>query len=167
MTGLQERFCAHPGHHPSLCWDEVERLLSPEKTAAVSWMEETGGEPEAVVWKGVPIVAELSPESPLRRSVCYDREARLKRKKNAPSASAWELADAHGVLLADEELYGFLQTLGPLDQKTSSWIATPEEIRSQGGALFGSSKYGRTFIYHNGADSYYAARGFRCFFRLG
>ncbi len=167
MTRLHERFLAHPDRHLSLSWSEVESRLSPEKAAAAAWMEETGGDSEVVVWKGAPIVAELSPESPLRRSVCYDREARLKRKKNAPSASAWELADAHGVLLADEELYGFLQTFGPPDLRTSSWIATPEEIRSKGGALFGSSKYGRTFICHNGADSYYAARGFRCFCRLG
>lgn len=129
-------------------------------------MEETAGGPDVLLYQGHLYVVDFSAESPKRRSVCYDEEARLGRKRNPPKDSACELAAAHGLELVGEDMYCAMQDLEPLDQKTSSWIATPAAMRRQGGALFGSKRYDRTFIYCNGADSYYASRGFTAFFQL-
>lgn len=128
-------------------------------------MEKTGGEPDLIWLPGHPLHGcwvDFSAESPSgRRSLCYDQDARTSRKEAAPANSAIELAESMGVVLLNELEYAELQALGPFDRKTSSWLLTPSEIRVKGGALFGDHRYGRTFFYHNGVQSYYAARGFR------
>ena len=164
---LEERFRTHPSRHPSLTWDEVASALDDPKLVSLAYMEETGGEPDAFVFGGGLYLVDFSHESPKRRSCCYDGKARAARKRNPPETSAQELAEAHGIALVSEEMYLALEEAEPLDEKTTSWILTPDEIRGQGGALFGSRRYGRTFIYCNGADSYYSSRGFRAWLRLG
>lgn len=133
-------------------------------------MEASGGEPDVIARDEVGgqfVFCDCSPESPIgRRSLCYDREALSARKENKPSGSAMEMALAVGAELLSEAQYHALQQLGEFDTKTSSWIATTEDVRSLGGALFGDRRYGRVFVYHNGAQSYYAARGFRCQVRV-
>lgn len=128
-------------------------------------MEETGGEPDVIGQDeaaGAIMFYDCSPESPAgRRSLCYDRAAWEARKENKPRSSVEEMAASMGIELLTEEQYRHLQTLGEFDRKTSSWIATPPDVRKLGGALFSDRRYGRVFVYHNGAESYYAARGFR------
>lgn len=164
---LKNRFEQHPHRHPGLRWVELEaRLLAqPDKLASLLEMENTGGEPDVVgrdPQTGTFIFFDCAPESPKgRRSLCYDQAARLARKQNRPASSALEMAAAMGIELLTEEQYQALQQLGSFDTKTSSWLKTPEAIRKLGGAIFGDRRYDRVFIYHNGADSYYAARGFR------
>ena len=164
---LEERFRTHPSRHPSLTWDEVASALDDPKLVSLAYMEETGGEPDAFVFGGGLYLVDFSHESPKRRSCCYDGKARAARKRNPPETSAQELAEAHGIALVSEEMYLALEDAEPLDETTTSWILTPDEIRGQGGALFGSRRYGRTFIYCNGADSYYSSRGFRACIKLG
>lgn len=128
-------------------------------------MEATGGEPDVVgiSAKGEIIFMDCAPESPAgRRSLCYDQKALDERKENKPAGAAMEAALKMGAELLDEQDYRHLQSLQPVDQKTSSWLKTPDNIRALGGALFGDYRYATVFIYHNGASSYYAARGFRC-----
>ena len=161
MDVFKDRFENHPERHPDVTWEDVACHLDDAQLRALAYLEETGGEPDVLLYRGRLCVADFSPESPGRRSVCYDRAARLSRKRNPPAASACELAESNGLELMDEKIYLAMQELAPLDAKTSSWIKTPEDMRAQGGALFGSRRYGRTFIYCNGADSYYTARGFR------
>jgi hypothetical protein len=133
-------------------------------------MEVSGGEPDVIgrdKLTGHLIFCDCSPESPAgRRSGCYDGEARESRKENRPERSAVEMAVAMGIALLTEQQYRELQTLGEFDTKTSSWIATPADVRALGGALFCDRRYGRVFVYHNGAQSYYAARGFRGSLRI-
>lgn len=166
-TLLRERFEGHPERHPGIQWaDVVDRLGQvPEKWAAIAAMENTGGEPDVIgrdMDSGTIIFTDCSPETPKGRvSLCYDREALDTRKEHRPRTSALEMATAMGVNLLTEAEYVALQELGDFDRKTSSWILTPPTIRERGGALFGDRRYGRTFIYHNGAQSYFAARGFR------
>ena len=164
---LKSRFEQNMTRHPDLEWSFVEARLSAHKEAlhVLRLMEETGGEPDTIgideVTGGI-IFCDCSSETPAgRRSLCYDDEALKKRKKNPPSGSAVQQAQEMGVSLLTEELYRRLQGLGSFDQKTSSWIATPEEIRSKGGALFCERRYGTVFTFHNGADSYYSVRGWR------
>ena len=164
---LEERFRTHPSRHPSLTWDEVVSALDAQKKVSLAYMEETGGEPDAFVFGGGLYLVDFSHESPKRRSCCYDGKARAARKRNPPETSAQEIAEAHGLELVSEEMYLALEDIEPLDEKTTSWILTPEGMRKQGGALFGSRRYGRVFIYCNGADSYYSSRGFRACLRLG
>lgn len=164
---LQERFSDHPSRHPSLTWDEVASALDEQKLESLAYMEETGGEPDAFVFEDRPYFVDFSHESPKRRSCCYDGKARTERKRNPPETSAQELCAAHGLALVSEEMYLALEETEPLDEKTTSWILTPEDMRDQGGALFGSRRYNRVFIYCNGADSYYASRGFRACLALG
>lgn len=164
---LKERFCAHPSRHPSLSWGEAASALDEGKLASLVYMEATGGEPDAFVFEGRLYMADFSSESPKRRSCCYDGKARAARRRNPPETSAQEIAEAHGLALVSEEMYLALEDIEPLDEKTTSWIMTPEGMREQGGALFGSRRYGRVFIYCNGADSYYASRGFRACLKLG
>lgn len=129
-------------------------------------MEETGGEPDVVGSEGIVFV-DCSPETPTgRRSLCYDEKARLGRKVAPPLGSALGMAESMGLEVLDEDQYHWLQTFGEFDRKTSTWLKTPGDVRSLGGALFGDKRYGRVFTYHNGADSYYASRGFRCLLRL-
>lgn len=169
LAVLKARFAAHPERHAGVGWDETAARLSasPAALATLSAMEASGGEPDCLgrEGEGGPLLfVDCAAESPAgRRSLCYDRAARLGRKNAPPPSSAMEEADAMGAALLDEELYRRLQTLGEFDLKTSSWLLTPPEMRARGGALFGDRRYGRVFAYHNGADSYYGVRGFRVF----
>ena len=158
--------------HPDLEWRDVLARLAaaPEKLESLAEMERTGGEPD-VVWRdaesGEIVFADCSPETPKGRvSVCYDRAGMDSRKEHKPADNAIDMATAMGAELLTEEEYFALQKLGEFDMKTSSWLKTPKEIRKLGGALFGDCRYGRVFIYHNGAQSYFAARGFRCSLRV-
>ena len=161
---VHERFLAHGWHDASL-WGEVEAQLAGALLDAALWMEETGGEPAVAPWwtADEPLVlCDCSPESPAgRRSLCYDRNAWEKRKKARPAGDATGLAAEHGARLLTEDEYLLLQSHGEFDRKTSSWLLTPDDVRSQGGALFGDRRFGRPFIYCNGAESYYGVRGFR------
>ncbi len=164
---LRVRFEQHPKRHPKLEWDAVlSRLLA---SAGALWslseMERTGGEPDVVSHEektGEVVFYDCSAESPSgRRSLCYDGDALRSRKENKPRTSALEMAAAMGIELLTEEQYRQLQKLGEFDTKTSSWLQTPAAIRKLGGAVFCDRRYGQVFLYHNGAESYYAARGFR------
>ena len=164
---LKNRFYQNMTRHPDLQWEFVEARLN-ENTEALEVlmrMEESGGEPDTIgsdEETGKLIFCDCAEESPSgRRSLCYDEEDLEKRKKNPPKGSAMHQAQEMGVSLLTEELYRRLQELGPFDQKTSSWIATPDDIRSKGGALFCERRYDVVFTFHNGAESYYSVRGWR------
>jgi len=164
---LKARFEKHMNRHKGVKWSEVESNLqaNPGKLWSLDEMEITGGEPDVVgqdKTTGKFIFFDCSAESPKdRRSVCYDGDALAARKENKPRTSALEMADGMGIELLTEDQYRVLQQLGNFDLKTSSWVHTPPEIRKHGGALFCDRRYDHVFVYHNGADSYYAARGFR------
>jgi hypothetical protein len=167
LKTLQVRFEKNMNRHKSLDWSEVEASLEakPEKLWSLHEMERTGGEPDLVGLDkktGEYIFFDCSTESPKgRRSLCYDREALDSRKENKPKGSALDLASAMGVELLTEEQYRELQKLGEFDTKTSSWVKTPSPIRKLGGALFCDRRFDTVFLYHNGAETYYAVRGFR------
>lgn len=168
---LKKRFFDNLHRHENVSWDMVEkRLMSRTDTMEIiKRMEETGGEPDVIGIDeaGAFIFCDCSKESPSeRRSLCYDRDALLKRKKNKPESDAETVAKEIGVNLLDEQMYRYLQSLEEFDLKTSSWIYTPNELRALGGALFCDRRFNRVFTYHNGADSYYGARGFRGFVKL-
>jgi len=169
LQALKNRFDKHMGRHKGVKWDEVLARLeaSPRALESLQAMEESGGEPDVIgrdKASGRITFCDCSAESPAgRRSACYDREALDARKENKPAGNAVEMAAAMSVTLLDEEQYRALQALGEFDCKTSSWISTPADVRALGGALFCDRRYGRVFVYHNGAQSYYAARGFRGF----
>ena len=164
---LKARFEKNPNRHKGIEWAKVQAKLeaNPEKLWSLSEMERTDGEPDVVGFdkkKGEYIFYDCSAESPKgRRSVCYDRQALEARKEHKPGNNAIDLAAAMGIELLTEEEYRELQKLGAFDLKTSSWVKTPSEIRKLGGALFCDRRYDTVFVYHNGAESYYAARGFR------
>ena len=161
---LRRRFDEHPSRHPDLDWETVEARLDADVLARLTRMEETGGEPDVALIEGpgVVVFVDCAPQSPSgRRSLCYDDAALAARKLHKPAGSAVALAASLGIELLDEAQYRHLQTLGAFDTKTSSWLRTPPAIRKLGGALFGDRRYGQVFTYHNGAESYYAARGFR------
>lgn len=172
LQTLRERFERHMERHPGLTWAAVERRLKarPEALAGLDFMERTGGEPDVVsLTEGSEdiIYVDCAAESPAgRRSLCYDRTALDARKENKPAHSAVGLAEEQGLTLLDEEQYRALQRLGQFDRKTSSWVLTPPAMRKLGGALFCDRRYERVFAYHNGADSYYAARGFRAWLKV-
>jgi hypothetical protein len=167
LETLQRRFETHTHRHAGLGWTKVLARLDGQAGAlrSLSAMEASGGEPDVIGHDpatGQVIFCDCAAESPLhRRSLCYDRAALDARKENKPEGSAVERAAAMGVELLTEEQYCQLQQLGEFDTKTSSWLATPSDLRARGGALFGDRRYDRVFVYHNGAQSYYAARGFR------
>ena len=169
---LESRFEGNRHRHPGIAWAEVQARLDAKPAAwkALAQMESTGGEPDVVVLDqagGAYGFCDCSAETPAgRRSLCYDREALDARKENKPAGSAVELAASIGIELLDEALYRALQQFGEFDLKTSSWVRTPDDVRSLGGALFCDRRYGRVFVYHNGAQSYYAARGFRGLLRV-
>ena len=169
---LKARFEKHMNRHPGLEWDKVQAKLeaNTERLRSLQEMERTGGEPDVVGHDkktGEYIFYDCSAESPTgRRSVCYDREALEARKEHKPENSAMGMAAAMGIELLTEEQYRELQRLGNFDAKTSSWVKTPSDIRRLGGAIFGDYRYGKVFVYHNGAESYYAARGFRSSLRV-
>jgi hypothetical protein len=167
---LRARFEANMGRHPGVEWADVESRLSPERLWSLAEMEKSGGEPDVVklgtgnseLGAREIVFVDCSAESPKgRRSLCFDRAAWESRKEHKPSGSAVEMAAEMGVELLSEEEYRALQELGEFDLKTSSWVATPERIRKLGGSLFCDRRYGTVFTYHNGAESYYASRGFR------
>lgn len=172
LATLQSRFEAHPGRHSGLRWEDVQQVLEkqPVKLWSLNEMELTGGEPDVCsldVSMDIYVFMDCSKETPTgRRSLCYDRAALDARKENKPSGCVLGLAAEMGVELLTEAEYRQLQTLGEFDLKTSSWIATPTAIRDRGGALFCDRRYGQVFTYHNGAESYYAARGFRALLRV-
>lgn len=164
---LRARFEEHLGRHAGVTWSLVRARLDahPDKLHALHEMERTGGEPDVTgqdPHTGAIVFTDCAAESPAaRRSLCYDRAALESRKEHKPAGSALETAAAMGVAVLTEAQYRDLQTLGAFDRKTSSWVATPADVRALGGALFCDRRYGRVFVYHNGAESYYAARGFR------
>jgi hypothetical protein len=167
LKALKARFEKNMTRHKDLEWADVQAKLeaNPEKLMSLNEMEKTGGEPDVVGLDkktGEYIFYDCSAESPKgRRSVCYDDEARKSRKEHKPHNSALGMAAAMGIEILTEEQYRELQKLGNFDTKTSSWLKTPSEIRKLGGAIFGDYRYGNVFVYHNGAESYYAARAFR------
>jgi len=167
LTALQARFEKNMNRHEGLAWAQVQAKLeaNAESLWSLNEMEKTGGEPDVVGHdkkSGEYIFYDCSEESPKgRRSLCYDREALESRKENKPKGSALDLAAAMGIELLSEEQYRELQRLGNFDTKTSSWVRTPSNIRKLGGALFCDRRFNTVFLYHNGAESYYAARGFR------
>jgi hypothetical protein len=167
LSGLKARFEKNMNRHKGLAWVKVQAKLkaNTEKLWSLNEMESTDGEPDVVGHDkktGEYIFYDCSAESPKgRRSVCYDRKALESRKEHKPNNSAMEMAAAMGVELLTEEQYRELQKLGNFDTKTSSWIITPADIRKLGGALFCDRRYDTVFVYHNGAESYYAARAFR------
>jgi hypothetical protein len=169
---LKARFEKNMHRHQGIAWMEVQTKLerNPAALNSLQAMEETGGEPDVIGQdkeSGRFTFCDCSIESPTgRRSICYDHEALAARKEHKPKNSAVEMAAAMGIELLTEEQYRALQTLGEFDTKTSTWISTPRDIRALGGALFCDRRYGRVFVYHNGAQSYYAARGFRGMLRV-
>ena len=167
LGALQARFQKNMNRHERIEWTKVSAKLeaNPEKLWSLCEMERTGGEPDVVGLDkktGEYIFFDCSPESPKdRRSFCYDREALESRKVAKPKNCAGDMAAAMGVEILTEDQYAELQKLGNFDTKTSSWIQTPAEVRKLGGAIFGDRRFDRVFVYHNGAESYYAGRGFR------
>lgn len=168
LSLLRTRFEKHTERHKGIAWENVAKRLTdnPDKLWSLHEMEQTGGEPDVVAYdsgKKAFVFVDCSAESPKgRRSLCYDRKALDARKENKPAGSALEMAAAMGAEILSEAQYRELQKLGRFDTKTSSWIATPDAIRKLGGALFCDCRFNAVFVYHNGAESYYAARGFRC-----
>jgi hypothetical protein len=172
LQTLKTRFGQNPHRHPDIPWAEVQARLesNPNVLKSLQAMEATGGEPDVIGHDqetGLVTFCDCAKESPAgRRSLCYDRAALDARKENKPTGSAVEMAEAMGIALLTEDQYRALQELGEFDAKTSNWLATPPELRALGGAIFGDFRYGRVFVYHNGVQSYYAARGFRGLLRV-
>jgi hypothetical protein len=169
---LQIRFEKNMQRHKGLDWSKIQAKLeaNPKKMWSLDEMERTEGEPDVVGYDEKSkeyLFVDCAAESPKgRRSICYDHEALEKRKENKPKDSAVNMAEEMGIELLNEQQYRELQEIGKFDTKTSSWIATPAEIRKLGGAIFSDFRYNTIFVYHNGADSYYAARGFRGLLRV-
>jgi hypothetical protein len=167
LATLQARFDKNPQRHIGITWAQVLARLDahPAKLWSLAEMERTGGEPDVVgmdAQTGEVVFYDCAPETPAgRRNLCYDRAALDARKEHKPADSAMDVAAAMGIDMLTEEQYRSLQQLGEFDLKTSSWVATPPDVRKLGGALFCDRRFGRVFTYHNGADSYYGARGFR------
>jgi len=165
LQTLKARFEKNMQRHEGLAWEKIQSKLKekPDKLNVLFSMEETGGEPDVVNLETDKICfVDCSKESPKgRRSLCYDKASWESRKKFKPENNAADIAKEIGIELLTEEQYSKLQTLGEFDNTTSSWLKTPDAVRKLGGAIFGDYRFGRVFIYHNGAESYYAARGFR------
>jgi hypothetical protein len=164
IATLERRFEAHPHRHPGLAWKKVAARLDAGMLAKLAAMEASGGAPDVafIAGSGVLVFVDCAAESPEgRRSLCYDREAWAARRQAQPAGNALDVAASMGVELLTEDEYRALQALEDFDTKTSSWLETPPAMRALGGALFGNRRYDRVFVYHNGAQSYYAARGFR------
>lgn len=172
LSTLRARFDKHMNRHAGLEWARLHAKLesSPETLWSLDEMEQTGGEPDVVGYDkttGEYLFFDCAAETPKdRRSFCYDPEALASRKEHKPKNSAVGMAEAMGIELLTEEQYQHLQTLGEFDLKTSSWLKTPDAVRQLGGAIFGDRRFGRVFIYHNGAESYYSSRAFRGVLRV-
>ena len=161
---LKERFNANMKRHQSLTWETIAAKIehNPSLLMSLSYMETSGGEPDVCLLEGSLYYVDFSIESPAgRRSFCYDQKALQERKKNPPLSDAQTMAKTYNGSLLTPQDYHALQKLETIDLKTSSWLKTPDAIRQKGGAIFGDYRYDTVFVYHNGADSYYAARGFR------
>ena len=167
---LEKRFIKNEKMHKGINWDDVLKRLNNESLFSLRYMEETGGEPDVIMYdkeNDKYVYCDTSIETPIgRRSFCYDIDALDSRKSNKPNSDIITEANNNKVKVLDETEYKYLQSLGDFDLKSSSWILTPMEIRKLGGALFGDKKYNRTFIYHNGAESYYSNRGFRVLLKI-
>lgn len=167
---LEKRFIKNEKMHKGINWNDVFKRLNNEALFSIRYMEETGGEPDVIMYdkeNDKYVYCDTSIESPIgRRSFCYDIDALNSRKSNKPNSDIITEANNNKVRVLDETEYKYLQSLGDFDLKSSSWILTPIEIRKLGGALFGDKKYNRTFIYHNGAESYYSNRGFRVLLKI-
>ena len=167
IKALKDRFDKNSGRHKGIGWSAVQAKLeaNPRKLEALHAMERTGGEPDVIGYDKQAdafTYCDCSPESPKgRRSICYDRDALDSRKENKPGGNAIDMASSLGIEILTEAQYRELQKIGEFDTKTSSWVATPPNVRKLGGALFCDRRFGQVFVYHNGAESYYAARGFR------
>lgn len=172
LQKLRNRFEKNMDRHAEIAWEDVHARFerNPDALGSLRQMEATGGEPDVLGEgneNGHVNFCDFSPESPVgRRSTCFDAEARASRKEHKPANSAEEMAAEMGIELLTEEQYRELQKLGEFDTRTSSWIQTPADVRALGGALFCDRRYGKVFVYHNGAQSYYAARGFRGLLRV-
>lgn len=172
LATLEARFEGNKDRHKGISWPKVQAKLeaAPAKLSSLAEMERTGGEPDVVGYDKKTdeyVFFDCAQETPEgRRSLCYDAEALASRKKNKPEGSAVQMATEMGAELLTEEEYRQLQQLGEFDMKTSSWLRTPPKIRALGGAIFGDYRFETVFVYHNGAESYYAARGFRCSLRV-
>jgi hypothetical protein len=169
LLTLKRRFEEHPSRHHGIEWQEVERRLDAGALVKLSKMEESGGEPDVALIEGPDVVVfvDCATQSPSgRRSLCYDRQAWQQRKEARPANNVLDVAASMGIELLTERDYRALQDLDVFDTTTSSWIATPRDIRDAGGALFCDRRYNHVFVYHNGAQSYYAARGFRAKLRV-
>ncbi|MBY5958486.1 DUF4256 domain-containing protein [Membranicola marinus] len=174
LQSLKARFESNRHRHKAIQWEDIEKKLNSAESVQKLWslhqMEETGGEPDVVGYdkeKDEFLYFDCAPESPQgRRSLCYDQNALESRKKFKPESSAMERAAEMGIEVVTEDQYRDYQNVGPFDTKTSSWVKTPNEIRELGGAIFGDYRFGRVFIYHNGAESYYKSRGFRGVLRV-
>ncbi|MFN6963456.1 MAG: DUF4256 domain-containing protein [Pyrinomonadaceae bacterium] len=162
LTTLKERFEENTDLHKGLEWPDIEKRLDDSVLAVLAEMERTGGEPDVVRFGNEICFVDCSPESPKgRRSLCYDRAAWESRREHKPASDAITTAREIGIEILDEAEYRALQELGEFDLKTSSWVKTPDDVRKLGGAIFCDRRFGRVFTYHNGAESYYGARGFR------
>jgi len=172
LATLRQRFETHPERHPGISWEQVRQRLDAEPKAldALQAMESSGGEPDVIAREresGVVTFCDCSEETPAgRRSLCYDGKALDARKEHKPRGNAIDMAQEMGVELLTEQQYRELQQIGEFDRKTSSWVQTPADVRALGGALFCERRYGRVFVYHNGAQSYYAVRAFRALRRV-
>jgi hypothetical protein len=172
ISTLHKRFEAHPERHRGISWQQVRQRLDavPKALDALHAMESTGGEPDVISHdreSGAVTFCDCSAETPAgRRGLCYDSKALAARKEHKPQGNAVDMAQKMGVELLTEQQYRDLQQLGEFDRKTSSWIHTPADVRALGGALFCDRRYGRVFVYHNGAQSYYAVRAFRALRRV-
>lgn len=167
---LENRFIKNQSIHKNINWNDILKRLTDEVLSSLKYMEETGGEPDVIMYDKMDdkyVYCDTSIESPIgRRSFCYDEDALNSRKTNKPKSNVITEAEKNKLKVLNEEEYRYLQTIGNFDLKSSSWIFTPIEIRKLGGALFGDKKYNRTFIYHNGAESYYSNRGFRALIKI-
>ena len=172
ITIIQSRFEKNMQRHKGIKWNDVEQRLlkQADKLWTLNEMEISGGEPDVIDYDKKSdkyIFCDCSPESPKgRRSLCYDEDALQSRKEHKHKDSAMAVAKWMGIEMIDEKQYELLQSIGNFDLKTSSWLKTPDNVRELGGAIFGDYRFGRVFIYHNGAESYYAARGFRGIFQI-
>lgn len=167
---LERRFYENINRHIGIEWNNILKKFNKKVLLSLKYMEETGGEPDVIMYDKENdnyLYCDCSKESPIhRRNLCYDNEALDKRKTNKPISSVIFEAEKNNIKLLTEEEYRYLQTLGDFDLKSSSWLLTENEIRLLGGAIFGDKRYNRTFIYHNGAESYYSNRGFRGIIRI-